>query len=333
MAWPRIKNSRSSAQPGTQPHDGVQATVTPAPDAEPPPGSGQNTGVSGTRHSVAYEQGGYGPGAPTRPPPGPGPGAACARSGTRTRQPTRRSRRPFPSRRPAASRHGSSRHGVSKHGVSEHGRLRRGTPRYRFRASAVRHRGRPARPRWTTTGTTTLPRGWSTRHRARPTPGLPALGLPALGLPALGLPMPGPLTPGRLSPPAAPVPNEGLEIFGDVATTEVPDDDDEDVPARDYERPSSPEPTRVIPIGATWNQPVSAQARPSDEAGEDGGRARSGGSAGSGRAASRPTMTRRGSACATCHRTCSCASGGCGSPSWWSSARCSPSSPGAGRSP
>src|SRR5262245_1784539 len=54
MAWPRIKNSRSSAQPGTQPHKGVQATVTPAPDAEPPPGSGQNTGITGTTHAVAY---------------------------------------------------------------------------------------------------------------------------------------------------------------------------------------------------------------------------------------------------------------------------------------
>src|SRR6516164_1829975 len=55
MAWPRIKNSRSSAQPGTHPHDGVQATVTPAPDAEPPPGIGHNTGVGGTRHTVAGE--------------------------------------------------------------------------------------------------------------------------------------------------------------------------------------------------------------------------------------------------------------------------------------
>src|SRR5580692_8366038 len=61
MAWPRIKNSRSSAQPGTQPHNGVLATVTPAPDAEPPPGSEQNTGVSGTTHAVA-NPGGYGPG-------------------------------------------------------------------------------------------------------------------------------------------------------------------------------------------------------------------------------------------------------------------------------
>jgi Nuclease-related domain len=51
MAWPRIKNSRSSAQPETQPHDGVQATVTPA--ADPPPRSSQNTGVIGTTYAVA----------------------------------------------------------------------------------------------------------------------------------------------------------------------------------------------------------------------------------------------------------------------------------------
>ena len=53
MAWPRIKNSRSSAQPETQPHDGVQATVTPAADADPPPRSSQNTGVIGTTYAVA----------------------------------------------------------------------------------------------------------------------------------------------------------------------------------------------------------------------------------------------------------------------------------------
>src|ERR1700722_12955840 len=55
MAWLRIKNSRSSAEPGKHPHDGVQATVTPAPDADPPPGSGQNTGVNGARHAVAQD--------------------------------------------------------------------------------------------------------------------------------------------------------------------------------------------------------------------------------------------------------------------------------------
>jgi hypothetical protein len=55
MAWPRIKKSRSSAPPGTQGRDGVQATVTPAPDPNPAQGAKQNAGVSGTRHSVTDE--------------------------------------------------------------------------------------------------------------------------------------------------------------------------------------------------------------------------------------------------------------------------------------
>ena len=52
MAWPRIKNSRSSALPGTHQHSGVQVTVTPAPDTDPALEDGRNIGVSGTRHSV-----------------------------------------------------------------------------------------------------------------------------------------------------------------------------------------------------------------------------------------------------------------------------------------
>jgi hypothetical protein len=57
MAWPRSNNSRSSAQPGTQPHNGVQVTVTPAPDADPLPGGGRNAGVAGTTHAVADNPG------------------------------------------------------------------------------------------------------------------------------------------------------------------------------------------------------------------------------------------------------------------------------------
>jgi Nuclease-related domain len=56
MAWPRIKNSRSSALPGRHSRDDVQVSVTPAPDADPAPDSGQNTGISGTRHSVVDPQ-------------------------------------------------------------------------------------------------------------------------------------------------------------------------------------------------------------------------------------------------------------------------------------
>ena len=88
MAWPRIRNSRSSAQPGTQPHNGVQATVIPAPDAEPPPSNWHAGGANGRMDAPAhdyvaydydpYDQGPYrhGPYEPaprqTGPPPWPG---------------------------------------------------------------------------------------------------------------------------------------------------------------------------------------------------------------------------------------------------------------------
>jgi hypothetical protein len=74
------------------------------------------------------------------------------------------------------------------------------------------------------------------------------------------------------------VSNEGLGIFDDVATTEVSDDD---TPTRDFQRPSrweqpaepppsptEPPPTRVIPIGAGWNQPVASRTVADDEAEE-----------------------------------------------------------------
>jgi hypothetical protein len=51
MTWPRSKNSRSSALPGTHKHNAVQVTGTPAPDADPA-SERRNIGVSGTRHSV-----------------------------------------------------------------------------------------------------------------------------------------------------------------------------------------------------------------------------------------------------------------------------------------
>jgi hypothetical protein len=53
MAWRRTKNPRSSELPETQSGDGVQATVQPVSDADPAWTSEQNTGISGTRHSVA----------------------------------------------------------------------------------------------------------------------------------------------------------------------------------------------------------------------------------------------------------------------------------------
>ena len=57
MAWPRNKKSRSSALPGTPEQDGVQVSVSPAPDADPADGMTQNAGVNGTRHSVSSRPG------------------------------------------------------------------------------------------------------------------------------------------------------------------------------------------------------------------------------------------------------------------------------------
>ena len=63
--------------------------------------------------------------------------------------------------------------------------------------------------------------------------------------------------------------NDGLGIFGGVATTEVPDDD---APAKAFERrptqPRSepePEPGRVIPVGAGWNQTITSPPVASSE--------------------------------------------------------------------
>ena len=74
MAWPRNKKSRSSALPGTSEHDGVQATVTPAPDADPAEGAKQNAGVNGARHSVSGR-----PGPPTSRRPAGGRRSANGR--------------------------------------------------------------------------------------------------------------------------------------------------------------------------------------------------------------------------------------------------------------
>src|SRR5580693_2492713 len=60
MAWPRSKKSRSSALPGTSEHEGVQVSVTPAPDADPGERTKQNAGVNGATYSVSDR-----PGSPT----------------------------------------------------------------------------------------------------------------------------------------------------------------------------------------------------------------------------------------------------------------------------
>jgi len=62
-----------------------------------------------------------------------------------------------------------------------------------------------------------------------------------------------------------PVVNEGLGIFGDMATTEVPEDDaaESTVPANEPDEP--PAPVTVIPIGSAWNQPVAPPLAAVDE--------------------------------------------------------------------
>ena len=203
MAWPRIKNSRSSAQPGADPHDGVQATVTPAPDAEPPPRTGQNTGVGGTRHTVA----------------------ATPSWGTRRVRPIRYA------------------HSAGGAGPAE---AVEGPP-----PAAAPGETNAELPGAVLSGT--VVRG--------PAP----VGEDAQAYEDAGLiyesPHPVSREPVDLDQGDEPVvENEGLGIFGDVATTEVTDDD---------EPVSAPEPpTRVIPIGASWNQST-AEPVASDEADEE----------------------------------------------------------------
>ncbi len=73
----------------------------------------------------------------------------------------------------------------------------------------------------------------------------------------------GPLADDPVVEPAQPVSNEGVGIFGDMRTMEVPD---EDAPTREFEPQPSSEPTRVIPIGTSWNQSISSPPGASDEA-------------------------------------------------------------------
>ena len=261
MAWPRIKNSRSSAQPGTQPHNGVQATVAPAPDAEPPPGSGQNTGISGTTHAVAYGS------------PGPGrdhPPADRPRSGRRLR--------PIRYAHSAADQTAAPTVPVetvdeppSSAAPSDSAPSDTATPGTGSSRTGTWGTGRPGTVLSGTVVVGPAPADDEPEDNDEDTAGL-----------VYEPQREGYADPGRPVPsdePAEPVANEGLGIFGDVATTEVTDDDD--APTRDFQRPSrweqpaepppspvEPPPTRVIPIGAAWNQPIAARTVASDEAEE-----------------------------------------------------------------
>jgi len=244
MAWPRIKNSRSSAQPGTHPHDGVQATVTPAPDAEPAPGSGQNTGVGGTMYTVV---GGTTYTVPANPGGGPDtndPAPDRPRTG-RGLRPIRYAHTaapeetaPPPATPPSATPPAAAESDASRAGTMLTGTVLSGT--------VLSGRGQPDE----------RPEDYN--------------GSAGLVYEAPHLAYSEPL---RSVPPeqsAERVPNEGLGIFGGVATTEVPDDD---APTRAFERQQAPaEPGRAPVTGATagpaWNEAIAPQPPASEGAAE-----------------------------------------------------------------
>jgi hypothetical protein len=186
MAWPRTSNSKSSAQPGTKPHDGVQATVKPAPDAEPPPGSGRNAGVAGTTHAVADNQ------------------------GTDAR---------FPRHDRTASR-------------------RLGPIRYA-------HSGVDDAPG----------RGPAAEETAAPS-------------------APSPQAP---APESAERPDEGISIFGDIATTEVTEEEEPTLDFRSFGRSPAAEPPAAEPApaapeqptGIGWNQQTASAPQPVGSTAED----------------------------------------------------------------
>jgi hypothetical protein len=245
MAWPRIKNSRSSAQPGTHPHDGVQATVNPAPDAEPPPGSGQNTGVSGTTHAVAYEGGPDAPGAAAAAAgPGPAPSRRLRpiRYGHSTDDQVPASQPPAapPPTTPASTTPASTAPPPTvpaAHGIAP--------PAEPYATPAPAPASAPADP--VLSGTVVPAPGpaddLDDLDDYAGTAGLVYEAQPAYREPAY--------------PSEEPVPNEGLGIFGGVTTTEVPEDA---VPTREFEHQpifAAPEPGRPRPAGDTsWNEPA-----------------------------------------------------------------------------
>jgi hypothetical protein len=268
MAWPRIKNSRSSAQPGTHPHNGVQATVNPAPDAEPPPGSGQNTGVHGTTHAVAYDSGGTEAG-PANP------------AGDRPR--VGRLSRPI---RYAHSGDGAAADPARPSGTV--GGEPPAVPPVPPSSVPPPWEAPPAEPFAGPVLSGTVLPGPAPADEDPPDyegTGYEGTGYESTGYESTGgliYEAPRPAYAEPLGPDPAddviepePVHNEGLGIFGGVATTEVPDD--ADTPTRDHERAArpaepggpppaaEPEPTRVIPIGAAWNQPIAHQPVASED--------------------------------------------------------------------
>jgi hypothetical protein len=207
MAWPRSNNSRSSAQTGTQPHNGVQATVSPAPDADPPPGSGRNAGIVGTTHAVADDQG----------------------SGTEAR---------FPRHDRTATR-------------------RLGPIRYA-------HSGVDNAP-----ADDDATGGLVYEDTNHPAPQSAPIFTPAAAETADSSDPYG----NAHSPESAEPPDDGISIFGNIATTEVTEED-EPTPRLDFRSfgrspaaepaPADPEPEE--PAAAGWNQPIASAPQPVESA-------------------------------------------------------------------
>jgi hypothetical protein len=222
MAWPRIKNSRSSAQPGTQPHIGVQATVSPVADADPPPRSSHNTGVAGTRYAVAET-----PGSDARSP-------RHDRSTSRRLGPIRHAHSGVDDPPGAPGDDGDADSGL----VYEAPQEVIGAPL-----------GSPPGPSATATSAFETDEADEADEAAA-------------------------------SAESAGPADQGISIFGDMATTEVTDDAEPTLDFRTLRRPTAGQPpapdrkpadaerTDPIPIGSAWNQPSASSARPVDPAAE-----------------------------------------------------------------
>jgi hypothetical protein len=196
----------------------VQATVTPAPNAEPHSGTGQNIGVSGTRHAVALDPGGRDP-----------------------------ANEPRAGRRPRPIRYAHSTADAVP--AEEFGGPPPDEPQDAEVSGAQSGQELPDR---VLSGTVVLGPALL-GEETEPYEGTAGL---VYESPTAGRTESSGA--GRSDEPAEPVSNEGIGIFGDMKTTEVPDD-----------TPTPPEPsqqaTRVIPIGASWNQSTASPSTASEE--------------------------------------------------------------------
>jgi hypothetical protein len=175
----------------------------PAPDADPPPGSGRNAGVAGTTHAVADN-----PGSETR----------------------------FPRHDRTASR-------------------RLGPIRYAH--SGVDDTPGPAPADDDATAGLVY-------EAPRPSYGQP----PAPSFTPAPAESADPYAQADPPEPAGP-PDDGLSIFGNIATTEVTDEDEPTLDLRSFGRPPEAEPPTVDlapvdpePAGPAWNQPISPAPQP-----------------------------------------------------------------------